>query len=114
MVETKSTLIKLAEKILAPPEKALPKRSILCWQGYPVDRIYIVLEGGEDLIHFPGRKNLFFWHSRCWTFDRSQVFFAGWHSRIGCRRVVEATELSVLSPDEFDHASSPTRTFPLQ
>jgi methylmalonyl-CoA mutase cobalamin-binding domain/chain len=100
----KSTLIDLAANLWPDRKKHFPRGSILCWQGDPVDRIYIVLEGAVKIssISPEGRIYSFGILGAGRLIGARSFLLDGIHESVA--EVVEATELSVLSPDEFDHA----------
>jgi len=104
MAGMKSSLIDLAEKLWPNREKRYPRGSILCWQGDPVDRIYIILDGAVKVssISLEGRIFSFGILGSGRLVGAQAYLLDGIHESVA--EVVEATELIALPLDEFDHA----------
>jgi methanogenic corrinoid protein MtbC1 len=111
MAEMKSTLISLAEKLWPQRKKHFPKGSILCWQGDPVDRVYIILEGAVKIssISMEGRIFSFGILGAGRLIGAQAYLLDGIHEFVA--EVVEATELLSLPLDEFDHALITSQEF---
>lgn len=110
-MEIKPTLISLAEKLWPQRKKHFPKGSILCWQGDPVDRVYIILEGAVKIssISVEGRIFSFGILGAGRLIGAQAYLLDGIHEFVA--EVVEATELLSLPLDEFDHALITSQEF---
>ena len=104
MAETKSTLDNVAEKLWPQRRKHYPHGAILCWQGDPVDRIFIILEGAVKIssISLEGRIFSFGILGAGRVIGARSFLLDGIHESVA--EVVEPSEMLVLPTDEFDHA----------
>jgi 5-methyltetrahydrofolate--homocysteine methyltransferase len=111
MAETKSALINLAEKLWPQRKKHYPRGTILCWQGDPVDRVYIILEGAVKISSISPEGRIFsfgiFGAGR--LIGAQSYLLDGFHGEVA--EVVEAAELLALPLDEFDHALVTSQEF---
>jgi methanogenic corrinoid protein MtbC1 len=109
--EMKSTLIDLAEKLWPDRKKHYPRGAVLCWQGDPVDRIYIILDGAVKVSSISPEGRIFsFGILGSGRLIGAQAYLLdGIHESVA--EVVEATELLALPLDEFDHALITSQDF---
>ena len=107
----KSTLIDLAIKLWPHREKRYPRGAILYWQGDPVDRVYIILEGAVKISSISPEGRIFsfgiFGTGR--LIGAQSYLLDGFHSDVA--EVVETAELLTLPLDEFDQALITTQEF---
>ena len=111
MTEMKSTLTNLAEKLWPHQKKQYPRGAVLYWQGDPVDRVYIILEGAVKIssISPEGRIFSFGIFGAGHLIGAQSYLLDGFHGDIA--EVVEAAEILTLPLDEFDHALISTQEF---
>ena len=111
IAEMKSNLINLAEKLWPLRKKRYPRGSILCWQGDPVDRIYIILEGAVKIssISPEGRIFSFGIFGPGHLIGAQAYLLDGIHGSVA--EVIEPSELLALPLDEFDRALITSQDF---
>jgi methanogenic corrinoid protein MtbC1 len=113
MAENNPVLCSLASSFWPNYKKRFPRGTILCWQGDPVEQIYILLDGAVKISSLSPEGKIYAYGilGAGRLIGATQYLLDGVHGSVA--EVEEATELLVVPVEEFEHALRSNQDFSL-